>query len=170
MPNPKIPVVLASAKPRYAYGEPLALTYMITNKTSKPIWVVNDPDRVTAWKEGATKMGIVCGETRPGFTAAYFDFRAPILRRLAPGAEVKRQIRIGMPLTTTVVDKGIASPVQIPLDGDVSVVLNVGYGTGSFKPATADPYGEYLAWQQIADSKPLKLKLSPPGPILPHIP
>jgi hypothetical protein len=75
-----------------------------------------------------------------------------------------------MPIQQLVLSSnGRADFVEVDLSGDVTVSLGIGYGTERFRAKTLDPFGEYLSWQKLAVSNPIKIDMASRGGIQPAV-
>src|SRR5262245_56651853 len=124
-------VEISSRKDTYAYGEPLRLLYKLTNAGEAPIYVVRDKPKKLPSTNG---LELLIGEVDNRNKLRYFDFKAPTLRQIAPGAEVQVRLQIGMPPEKVTIDVDSRSNLEeVPLTGNVKVHLSVGHLRRPFK-------------------------------------
>lgn len=161
---------LDSVKTQYAFGEVVWLTFVATNTSLKDLFVVTGEDRIYQIDESKRFLTVILGQTKPAIEFDYFEFRPPKLRRLAPGASLSSRLSLGMPIQQSVLSaNGRADFVEVDLSGDVTVSLEIGYGTERFRAKTLDPFGEYLSWQKLAASNPITIHVASRGAIQPAV-
>ena len=149
MPTHDLHVEVRSEVARYSYGEPLRLRYTVENVSSETRLVVTRS--LLAEAESADELFVLVGEVAPPRGFFYFEFAKPRLTALAAHSVRDFPLHIALPLLETEVDaEGTASDVVVDVYGAVAIVLQVGFLCAPFRPRGADPWGEFVALQELS--------------------
>jgi hypothetical protein len=144
----ELAVELHSAKPHYAYGESLHLAVEVKNLTPLELYLVRD--RVCAVPTARNALEVLHAQVELPDGMSYFAFHAPRLSGIAPRGMVKLAVHLAMPLRRGFIGlDGMYDERTMPVEGEVTISLLVGYTGRRFHALTDGPWGELALAQRL---------------------
>lgn len=157
---PDVRVAVRSTRTQYAFGEPLGLLVDVRNVSDNTVFLTL---RLFARKRRPHDLRILVGQERIPKKFYYYSFVPPGSLRLAAGDQVSLPISIAMPLRESFINvDGVYSECDVPLDGNVTITVTVGYLGASFDAKTDDPWGEFIGQQRLAPPATTRIALARP--------
>ncbi len=152
---------ISATKVNYIHGEPLEIHYEATNNSSDDLFISRDS--FTLVKESDTDLKVVIGVNPPGSDLDYQHFDAPQVDQLGAGQTIAVDISVNMPFNDANIDSNDeVNEFEVQVNGDIDLVVVLGYGTTNFKVKEHDPLYEFVAWQQFVTSNKVNIHIDVP--------
>jgi len=156
-----VTIQLSTPKSKIAHKEPLKVHYEVTNTSSGDVHLVRD--NYVLRKQSNTELKVVIGIPPVTVDLDYYRFVQPKTEVLGAGQTRAFDLGLDMPPRDSEIDaKDRLREFEVPLSGDIDLVLELGYGLAPFKVQRQDPLYEFVAWQRFATSNSVRITIAPP--------
>ena len=121
-------------------GGQVHFEYTVRNGSQRQLLLVHEGPSIVAGPRGTVRVRIA--ESPPPALLFYYAYSPPPLDQLQPGAAQTHRL--------------VVSP---PARGKLKFRLEQAYGDHAFAATTADPWTEFVKWQQIAESNAVEVTI-----------